>query len=55
MELYGRLWTIGDSRLVLSVTYDWGFLSALGISMADAPPPSRTTLVVGWSGHRDTS
>lgn len=27
----------GSLTLVLSVTYDWGFLSALGISMADAP------------------
>lgn len=27
----------GSLTLVLSVTYDWGFLSALGISMGDAP------------------
>lgn len=28
---------IASFSFILSVTYDWGFLSALGISMADAP------------------
>ena len=28
---------VGSLTLVLSVIYDWGFLSALGISIADAP------------------
>ena len=38
IEKLAALAAVGGSlTLVLSVIYDWGFLSALGISMADAP------------------